>query len=462
MKKKVLWIALLALLTLLPFGSVKADGAPLLIAPGPAAESDKPFWYPQDTSNFQFFTDATAPRVADYADIFTDEEEAAILQAIGTQSARGGADIVVVTDSSSYGMSHREYADDFYDYNGYGFGKDRDGIVLFICMEAGNRGWWTSVTGRLDPAVSSGPVLYTETVANALDDALYDYMVSGRYAEGVIDWVGNVGTWLVYGVPFAPLWYPTVEEQAVWVRERNASAARIVDNAGFFAGSEASALQQKAKDLSDTYGVDVVIHAAKNDCGMGKNAYAQAFYQYGGYGLYSDYSGILLVMFGDGSQLLYTEGEVPSCLNDYETVERLLDMSGEAAAGGAAKGAEKYLSLLEKALKNNRIPHSSGSWIMGIVMAALGGLIPGAISRGSASASMKTVRTAFNSNDYLVDGSFRVNSGNDVYVGVTTSRVYSPQSKSSSSEGGSSGGSTYSGGHTSSSGSSHSGSGRKF
>ena len=153
MKKKVLWIALLALLTLLPFGSVKADGAPLLIAPGPAAESDKPFWYPQDTSNFQFFTDATAPRVADYADIFTDEEEAAILQAIGTQSARGGADIVVVTDSSSYGMSHREYADDFYDYNGYGFGKDSDGIVLFICMEAGNlvlpRRWrsgWQAVT----------------------------------------------------------------------------------------------------------------------------------------------------------------------------------------------------------------------------------------------------------------------------------------------------------------------------
>ena len=474
MRKKLWMILLLAAALLMPAGRAKAD-APLLGSPAPASDislispapgSDKPAWYPESTVGFQFFNDADAPRVVDTADLFTDEEEAAILKAIGEQSARGNADIVVVTDDNAYGMSHQEYADDFYDYNGYGFGPGRDGIVLFICMEPGNRGWWTSVAGRLVPSTGDGPVRYTEAIANQLDDALYGYMVSGRYAEGVTDWIGNVGTWLTYGVPFAPIWYPTVEEQAGWVREKNADAPRISDTAGWFSKSEAKSLEEKAAALSERYGVDVVIHTARSDCGMGKNAYAKAFYQYGGYGLFSDYSGVLLVMLsgGTGGYALYTEGDVPSVLKDEGSVARLLEMSENDAykADSAAAGCETYLKLLDKALKSNKVPHSTGSWIMSGVFAALAGLLSGGVSRGSAAASMKTVRTAFDSNDYLVDGSFQVVNSYDRFIDVTTTRVYSPPQQNKSSGSGSGGGSMYSGGHVSSSGTSHAGSGRKF
>lgn len=462
MKKKLWLLLLLALMLLMPAGRAQAEN--LLISPGPGAISDKPDWYPADSAGFSFYSDPDALRVVDRADIFSEEEEAIIRQAIREQSARGNADIVVVTDASSYGMSHMQYADDFYDYNGYGFGESRDGILLFICMESGNRGWWTSVTGRLDPAVSTGPVLYTESVANTFDDALYDYLVAGRYAEGVQNWVGNVGTWLTYGVPYAPLWYPTVEEQAVWIRQQKLTEVpRIVDTAGLFSGDEAEALERKARLLLTHYGTDVVIHTAKSDYGMGREAYAQAFYQYGGYGLGTDYSGVLLVMYTDGSYDLYTEGTVPSCLSESGSVTRLLEQTADAAADkGRKDGCETYLNLLEKAFKKNKIPHSTGTWIMSAIFAAIAGLIPGGISRSSASASMKTVRSAFDSNDYLVEGSFRVDGGHDEFMGVTTTRVYNPppQQKTGSSGGG--GGSSYSSGHISSSGSSHSGSGRKF
>ena len=465
MRKKLWLIVLLAAVLLVPAGRAKAE-APLtttgLISPGPA--SDKPVWYPESTVGFQFYNDADAERVVDYADLFTDEEEAAIAQAIAGQSARGNADIVVVTDSSSYGMSHMEYADDFYDFNGYGFGDNRDGIVLFICMEPGNRGWWTSVTGRLDPAVSSGPVLYTEAVANQLDDALYNYMVSGRYSEGVLDWVNNVGTWLDYGIPFAPLWYPTVAEQATFVRGRNKTAARISDSAGWFSKSESKALEEKALTIAENRGVDVVIHTARSDCGMGMRNYAKAFYQYGGYGADNDWSGVLLVMFAEtGNYVLYSEGDVPSVLEDEEAVGRLLEMSENDAykGGSAAAGAESYLNLLDKALRTNKVAHSTGTWIFSGVMAALAGLLSGGVSRGSASASMKTVRTAFDSNDYLVNGSFQLTNSYDQFIDVTTARVYSPQAQKAPAptQGGAS---TYSGGHISTSGTSHSGSGRKF
>ncbi len=463
MRKKLWMIIPLAAALLIPAGRAKAD-APLLGLGAPAP--DKPSWYPENTVGFQFYNDADAPRVVDTADIFTDEEEAVILKAIREQSARGNADIVVVTDNNAYGMSHQEYADDFYDYNGYGFGPGRDGIVLFICMEPGNRGWWTSVAGRLAPATGDGPVRYTEAVANQLDDALYEYMVSGRYGEGAADWVGNVGTWLAYGVPFAPIWYPSVEEQAGWVREKNPAAPRVSDTAGWFSKSEAKSLEEKAAALSERYGTDVVIHTARSDCGMGKEAYAKAFYQYGGYGLFNDYSGVLLVMLSGetGGYAIYTEGDVPSVLKDEESVARLLEMSENDAykADSAAAGCETYLKLLDKALKSNKVPHSTGSWIMSGVFAALAGLLSGGISRGSAAASMKTVRTAFDSNDYLEEGSFQVVNSYDKFIDVTTTRVYSPPSQNKSSGSGSGGKSEYSGGHTSSSGTSHAGSGRKF
>ena len=463
MRKKLWMILLLAAALMIPAGKAQAD-APLLVSPAPGAVSDKPAWYPDSTVGFQFFNDDKAPRVVDTADIFSDEEEALIMKAIAEQSARGNADIVVVTDNESYGMDLQDYADDFYDYNGYGFGPDRDGIVLFICMEPGNRGWWASATGKLDPNVSSGPVLYTEAVANQLDDALYDDMVAGRYADGVLEWVGNVGTWFVYGTPFAPLWYPTVEQRSSWVRERNKTAARVSDSAGWFSKSEAKDLEKTAADIAERHGVDVVIHTARGDFGMGAENYAKAFYQYGGYGADSEWSGVLLVMFEEaGRYTLYTEGDVKSVLQDEDAVGRLLEASENDAykQGSAAAGAETYLKMLDKAMKTNKVAHSTGSWIMSGVFAALAGLLSGGISRGSAAASMKTVRTAFDSNDYLVDGSFQVVHSYDKFIDVTTTRVYSPPSQTKSGQD-QSGASTYSGGHTSSSGTSHSGSGRKF
>ena len=38
-------------------------------------------------------------------------------------------DVVILTVKSLDGKSAQDYADDYYDYNGYGYGKDDDGIL---------------------------------------------------------------------------------------------------------------------------------------------------------------------------------------------------------------------------------------------------------------------------------------------------------------------------------------------
>ena len=54
----------------------------------------------------------------------------------------------VITDYGYDEESLTAEADDFYDYNGYGYGSDRTGLILVISMEAGNRQYHFSTTGR--------------------------------------------------------------------------------------------------------------------------------------------------------------------------------------------------------------------------------------------------------------------------------------------------------------------------
>ena len=50
-----------------------------------------------------------------------------------------------VTADTINGETPMAYADDYYDYNGYGAGADNDGILLLLSME--DRDWWISTTG---------------------------------------------------------------------------------------------------------------------------------------------------------------------------------------------------------------------------------------------------------------------------------------------------------------------------
>ena len=84
-------------------------------------------------------------RLVDGADLLTDTEEAELLQELNEISVRKQFDVVVVTITSLDGKSMMEYADDFYDYNGYGMGDTSDGALLLVDM--GARQWGISTAG---------------------------------------------------------------------------------------------------------------------------------------------------------------------------------------------------------------------------------------------------------------------------------------------------------------------------
>ena len=386
-----------------------------------------PAWYPKDPLSFP-------------ADIFSGEEEQQMEARLAELRTSLGKDIVILADVSTYGLSRSVYAADFYDFNGYGIGPDREGVCLMICMEPGNRGWWCCCTGP----VTRG--LYDETVANQIDDMLYDYMKAGDYGTGVEDWIENIRRLYTTGSPYSE-----------------------VDDAKILSDSEIEKLTQKAADLSDKYGVDVVIHTARSQGVLDRDTYSRKYFLSHGYGFSDEYDGIQLTIFKrpgyTGAVNVYASGKGLKKLSEVNK-NRLEDRCDGLISGGEYyEGASQWLDQTGHMLRTGRAPRSSASWRFTTILEMLAGLIFGSFSLGKAKARMATPQTKENANSYIVQKSIRIRNIANRLLDSRVSEVYSPVKRESSDSGDhSSGGgsSTFHSSYSGSSGSSHSGSGRDF
>jgi uncharacterized protein len=89
--------------------------------------------------------DATE-KVYDFADVFTEKQEKALYKKIKNYIKFNNMDMAIVTISENNKNSAMDYADDFYDYNDFGIGDERDGILMLIDMDT--REVWISTTGK--------------------------------------------------------------------------------------------------------------------------------------------------------------------------------------------------------------------------------------------------------------------------------------------------------------------------
>lgn len=130
-----------------------------------------------------------AQRLYDGADLLTDDEEAALLEQLNTRSEELQFDIVVVTAKSIGARSPMEFADDYFDYNGFGYGESFDGCLLLISMA--DRDWYVSTCGFGETALDSDyfiNFISSDHFLYALKDGEYSESFD-RFVELVNDFV---------------------------------------------------------------------------------------------------------------------------------------------------------------------------------------------------------------------------------------------------------------------------------
>ena len=90
----------------------------------------------------------TSTKVYDYAQLLTPTEEYNLKKDIDLFIANHSMDLVLVTVKYHEKSDTMNYADDFYDYNGFGIGSNRDGIIFVIDFTFGYTDIWMSTSGK--------------------------------------------------------------------------------------------------------------------------------------------------------------------------------------------------------------------------------------------------------------------------------------------------------------------------
>ena len=115
-------------------------------------------------------------RVVDQGQFLTDSEVSELTAKLDEISERQQLEVVVVTTKNLEGKTPMAYADDFYDYNNYGYGANKDGVLLLMSIEGSERNWWISTTGY-------GITAFTDAGIQYIGAELVPDLKNGNYAS---------------------------------------------------------------------------------------------------------------------------------------------------------------------------------------------------------------------------------------------------------------------------------------
>lgn len=131
-------------------------------------------------TNVAFGSEAGLPKVVDNADLLTEDETSRLSDLANGLTEELEIDIIIVTTWGLDGKTAMEYADDFYDQNGYGCGPDNSGILLLLAMES--REWYMSTCGE-------AIYIFTDYGLDRLGEQILPYLSDGAYFDAFRVWM---------------------------------------------------------------------------------------------------------------------------------------------------------------------------------------------------------------------------------------------------------------------------------
>ena len=114
------------------------------------------------------------PLIADNAGVLNSSELSALMTKAENVSSQYACDVAVVFVRGLGGSSSiMQYTDDYFDYNGYGYGSGKDGVMLLVDVQG--REYWISTSGFGIDAFTDAGQLY-------LKDLFVKYLSDGDWA----------------------------------------------------------------------------------------------------------------------------------------------------------------------------------------------------------------------------------------------------------------------------------------
>ena len=132
------------------------------------------------------------PRVTDDADLLSDSEEKQLEDKLESISKKYKCDVIIITTESIGSTDPNKAANDFFTKNGFGIGKQGNGVSLLISMEG--RDW--AVTAHSKSAKKGAQKIFPYTKTDAIGEAIIDDLGSGRYYDAFDEYADQVQKYL--------------------------------------------------------------------------------------------------------------------------------------------------------------------------------------------------------------------------------------------------------------------------
>lgn len=120
------------------------------------------------------------PLFVDEENLVSDSQGEELGQRLEEVSRTYECDVVIVTVYSLQGKTVTEYADDYFDYRGYGQGASGDGILLLVCMQ--QREYAISTKGKCIN-------VFTDANLRYMEDRFVGYLSDGEYNDAFNEFV---------------------------------------------------------------------------------------------------------------------------------------------------------------------------------------------------------------------------------------------------------------------------------
>lgn len=186
---------------------------------------------------------ASEPKIVDQADLFSASEQQKLETMAQKLADTYGIDVVIVTVPSLDGKTAKAYADDYFDYNGYGKGPDDSGVLFLISMQ--ERQWHVSTHAAGIDAVTDSDIDYiTDQILSDLSagnyyDAFAAYMelLESEFIEyqdslttDLFDVVFNLVIALVIGAVIAGIVLLIMRSKMNTAKQQSGASKYIIDS----------------------------------------------------------------------------------------------------------------------------------------------------------------------------------------------------------------------------------------
>lgn len=386
------------------------------------------------------FHNEEVSRLQDYAGILSGKEQEEIEKRLQSIRENYEMDIVVLTAPDSDGKIWEDFADDFYDYVGFGYGDDYDGMIMFVDMDPADRGYTITTYGNRARG------LYDAGIEKLYDEML-DAFKDGAYHHGISQYIDFAVRSINRNEPVKS--FLGVEKGSI---EDAGDAARVIDAEGLLKDSVRNRLEKQIAKIRKEYKTDVVVIAARDTGDYYPSDYLKNYYNFFGYGDGSKKSGVGVILtdpdLSKASVEVIAFGGAKDKF-DASAINRLRSMT-ESAFGGSHmdKAATRFVDKAQFRLKWGHYPLKLSTTIF--VFAAV--FIVISIIAAIKKSMNKSISKAVTATEYVVPGSFRIARVDERFINSKVTKTRKPEPSSTRSSGGG-------GGHYSSSGRSHGGGG---